>query len=79
MRSLLYGTCGLAFLGAAAFLSPSSSSAAGLPLPSLPGTVGSEAVQVQHGRCFYWYRVCRIRWGYGWRFRRCMAIHACLP
>ncbi len=28
--------------------------------------------------CAAWYRECRIRWGYGWRFRRCMAIRNCI-
>ncbi len=77
MKSLLYAGCGLALLGAAAVFSPSSGSAPGLwPAPA-PGHSGSEAVQIQHGRCIYWHRVCGIRWGNNWRFRRCMAIHAC--
>ncbi|MDX2265587.1 MAG: hypothetical protein NW215_11535 [Hyphomicrobiales bacterium] len=30
------------------------------------------------GYCASWFRECRYRWGYGWRFRRCMAIRGCL-
>ncbi len=28
-------------------------------------------------RCYRWRRICRNRWGYGWRYRRCMRIHGC--
>ncbi len=36
------------------------------------------ATQVQYGRCRFWLRECRVRWGYGPRFRRCLARHRCL-
>lgn len=35
-------------------------------------------LQVQYRRCGFWYRECRIRWGFGPRFRRCLAIRGCL-
>lgn len=34
-----------------------------------------EHVQMRY--CRRWYRECRARWGWGWRFRRCMARHGC--
>jgi hypothetical protein len=39
-----------------------------------------EHVQYGYGyrrRCRHWHRTCRYRWGYGWRYRRCMRIHGC--
>lgn len=50
-----------------------SSSPAGKTLsgPSLIETV-------QYRRyCRRWHRECRARWGWGWRFRRCMRRHGC--
>jgi hypothetical protein len=32
---------------------------------------------VQYRCCRHTYRLCRYRWGYGWRFRRCMRIRGC--
>lgn len=35
--------------------------------------------KVQWGRCRAWRNECARRWGWGgWRFRRCLARHACL-
>ncbi len=28
-------------------------------------------------RCAKWNYICRERWGFGWRYRRCMRLHAC--
>jgi hypothetical protein len=30
-----------------------------------------------YGRCWRWNAVCRDRWGFGWRYRRCMRVHGC--
>ncbi|MGE0024151.1 MAG: glycosyl hydrolase family 5 [Hyphomicrobium sp.] len=39
---------------------------------------GSAVEQVAYGRyCRRWYRECRARWGFGWRFRRCLVRHGC--
>jgi hypothetical protein len=39
----------------------------------------STTVTVQEGRCFRWRRICANRHPEGdWRFRRCLAGHACL-
>lgn len=27
--------------------------------------------------CRRWNRECRARWGWGWRYQRCMARHGC--
>jgi len=40
--------------------------------------VAPRATPVQYGYCRRAYRLCRYRWGYGWRFRRCMHIRGCL-
>lgn len=42
---------------------------------SLLGASGAEPAQFR--RCRRWYRECRARWGWGWRFRRCMRRHRC--
>ena len=28
-------------------------------------------------RCRAWRRTCSYRWGWGWRYRRCMRNHGC--
>ena len=28
-------------------------------------------------RCWKWNAICRDRWGWNWRYRRCMRNHAC--
>jgi hypothetical protein len=33
--------------------------------------------KIQLGRCLEWHDICRVRWGFSWRFRRCMIIHDC--
>lgn len=60
-----------------------SSQAAPLSQPqlsqSLKSIESSSAVeQVRYGRyCRQWHWECRSRWGFGWRYRRCMARHGC--
>ncbi len=76
MKSFAYATCGLALLGAASFIAPSASSAA--EVSRAPAAAQSSVVNVQYGRCVRWRRICRDRWGFGWRFRRCMGVHGCL-
>jgi hypothetical protein len=36
----------------------------------------TEPVQFRR-HCRRWHRECRARWGFGWRFRRCMVRHGC--
>ncbi|MDX2259698.1 MAG: hypothetical protein NW205_12385 [Hyphomicrobiaceae bacterium] len=31
----------------------------------------------RYGRCSAWRAECASRWGYGWRYRRCLRIHGC--
>jgi hypothetical protein len=80
MKKLNYAAFALAISVAAAGLSLSTASAAGIS----PVTQGTSRVadqgqveKVQYGRCGAWYRTCRARWGFGGRFRRCMALHGC--
>lgn len=46
--------------------------------PAAKNLVAGTAVQtVQMGYCARWFRECRLRWGGGWRFRRCLVRHGC--
>jgi len=72
LAALAASTALLASAAPAGALSSSnaiSSSAA----PAASGLVES----VAYGRCVRWRDVCAHRWGWGWRFRRCMRNHAC--
>jgi hypothetical protein len=69
---------GLLALGT--FASPQISAAASFsPMPSVAAGDGG-LVQTVHWRgCRYWRHECAQRWGWGgWRYRRCLARHACL-
>jgi hypothetical protein len=57
---------------------PSSSAAPNAPAlgKSLSQPSMVETVQVRRS-CRFWYRECRARWGWGWRFRRCVVRHGC--
>jgi len=48
-------------------------------MPPAHQTLGGEVhvEQVQYRYCRRWNRECRSRWGYGWRYRRCMRRHGC--
>lgn len=64
-------------VGAMICLGAATASAAP-PMPAGQSLSADTTVEkVQMGRCRAWFRECRARWGWGWRFRRCMARHAC--
>jgi hypothetical protein len=67
--------CALALGGAMLVAQP----AAAAPMTQVPQTLTGEALveQVQWRYCRRWHRECRFRWGYGWRYRRCMRRHGC--
>jgi hypothetical protein len=70
---------GLLALGALA--APQISSAASFsPVPGANAGDNGLVQTVQwRGRCGAWRHECARRWGWGgWRFRRCLARHACL-
>lgn len=46
------------------------------PMSRLP-TVDSLVEKTHYRYCRRWHSECRYRWGYGWRYRRCMARHGC--
>jgi hypothetical protein len=76
----LHGTAfGLALFAAA--LCGNAASAAqissGSQLPLVSSQAASPIQKIQFGHCARWHRICRARWGFGWRFRRCMRIHGC--
>jgi hypothetical protein len=77
MKSLIYIVFAAALLSAAAFTA--GTSAAGFPQLAAPALQAPAALKVRQERCALWRRVCRVRWSHGWRYRRCMTIHACLP
>jgi hypothetical protein len=77
MKRLIYVTFGAALLGASAIASPASSLDVGQMAKAAPQRPA--LLQVRHERCALWRRVCRVRWSQGWRYRRCMAVHGCLP
>jgi hypothetical protein len=80
MKNLNYAAFALAISVAAAGLSFSSAPAAAIsPAPQAMSSAAGDAYveKVEYGRCGYWYRTCRGRWGSGWRFRRCLSVHGC--
>jgi predicted transglutaminase-like cysteine proteinase len=75
--ALAFSLVASAFLFAAPM--PSASAAPASPAAS-PSLAGSQSViePVQFRRfCRRWHRECRARWGFGWRYRRCMIRHGC--
>jgi len=76
MKGLTFGVLGLAWLGAA-FLIPSTSGAIQVPAKPLEEARSGAIIEVRQNRCANWHRICVNRWGHGWRYRRCMAVHGC--
>lgn len=76
MKTLAYAAFGFALFGAATALSTAADAA---QAPRMPAAAFENTMvqTVQHGRCRALIRKCRARWGFGPRFRRCMAIHGC--
>lgn len=74
IRSLAIAS-GLALGGLAVLAQP----AAAAPMSAVPQTLAGETQveKVQWRYCRRWHRECRYRWGYGWRYRRCMRRHGC--
>ena len=75
-RTLLIASAVCA-MSAAAFLTPVQASPVSglatsklLPAQSMVDKVGWR-------RCGRWNFICRDRWGWGWRYRRCMRNHGC--
>jgi hypothetical protein len=66
----------VAAMSAAAFFAP--------VLANPVGNVGAtdpvaQSLIVKTGpfHCVKWNAICRDRWGWGWRYRRCMRNHGC--
>lgn len=72
----------LAALATGAMLCTSLPSASAAP-PATPlvGELLSQSTLTEPANyrryCRRWYRECRVRWGWGWRFRRCLRRHGC--
>jgi hypothetical protein len=67
---------------AGALLAPLPSQANVMAPVKAPQSVAADSlVQQVHrrgARCWYWRNECALRWGGGtWRYRRCLARHAC--
>lgn len=63
-------------MSAAVLLTPASAN----PLGNIGQTdpmAQSLIVKTGPGRCWRWNAICRDRWGWGWKYRRCMRNHAC--
>ena len=62
-------------MSAAALLVPAQAS----PLSGLRnGDAAAQSLIMKTGpRCWKWNAICRDRWGWNWRYRRCMRNHAC--
>jgi hypothetical protein len=75
---MLRTIAGAALLAIAAIpFSASGASAAGMtPMTRLPA-MDNLIEKTQYRYCRRWNRECRYRWGYGWRYRRCMRIRGC--
>lgn len=77
-KTLLLG----AVLMLASPLMNGEASAAGMAVPQMKSalTASSTGAIVENAgwrRCARWNRKCHLRWGWGWRYRRCMRRHAC--
>ncbi len=50
------------------------------PMPTVSKSLAANSMvhEARHGRyCRRWHWICRDRWGWGWRYRRCMRRHGC--
>ncbi len=75
MRSLT-----VAAIAASALLCLGASSPNAAPITPIGKALSSATSNVetvQFRSCRRWYRECRIRWGWGPRFRRCMIRRGC--
>jgi hypothetical protein len=78
MKAIYYAGACLAVAGVIWGASATSANAAPAytPIPQAEQNGSVLLLKKVHG-CHYWYRECRERWGYGWRFRRCLRHHGC--
>lgn len=72
----------LAAVAAGALICAGASSSSAAPASALPQVTASSQSTIAEpaqfrSRCRRWSRECRIRWGWGPRFRRCMVRHGC--
>lgn len=77
MKGLTFAVMGLAWVGAAASLFPSTSGAVQFPAKLSEAMRSGAVIEARQNRCANWHRICLNRWVHGWRYRRCMAVHAC--
>ncbi|MBN8910762.1 MAG: glycosyl hydrolase family 5 [Rhizobiales bacterium] len=76
--SLTLSVVASAFLFAAPVSSASAAPASPSPGQSAAASQSVLVEPVQFRRhCRRWNRECRARWGFGWRYRRCMIRHGC--
>ncbi len=70
---------GAVLIAAASFAGSPASAASAIPqsTPLVLMEANGLVTKAHYGYCRHWYRVCRYRWGFGWRFRRCMRIRGC--
>lgn len=66
----------VAAMSAAAFFAPAFASPVG-NIGATDPVAQSLIVKTGPGRCWRWNAICRERWGWGWKYRRCMRNHAC--
>lgn len=63
-------------MSAAAFFTPVLASPVG-GIGATDPVAQSMIVKTGPFYCGRWNAVCRDRWGFGWRYRRCMRAHGC--
>lgn len=63
-------------MSAAAFFTPVLANPVG-NIGATDPIAQSLVVKTGPGRCWRWNAICRERWGFGWKYRRCMRNHAC--
>jgi hypothetical protein len=66
-------------LGAGLLISASAVQAAPVSAPQTDTVAGKSLLEPARrwNRCRAWRRTCAHRWGWGWRYRRCMRNHGC--
>lgn len=63
-------------MSAAALFTPASAAPVG-GIGATDTLAQSLIIKTGPGRCWRWNAICRDRWGWGWRYRRCMRLHGC--
>lgn len=75
-RTLLIASAVCAMSTAALFTPVQASPVSGLTLSPLSTQSLTDNVGWRR-HCWRWNFICRERWGWGWRYRRCMVRHGC--